>query len=448
MNFARNHNSRRRFLRGMGVCMALPWMESVRSFAASAAGSAATPPRRLACVFMGNGVNPHHWGATATDSGMQLAKSLRPLEPLKQHVNVIKGLWNESTMDGPGGHYPKMNVLSGLGVKRTTTDVEVGTTIDQMAAQVAGRDTEIGSLVLGTESPRYVTELGYTSLYSAHISWSSPTTPSPKEIYPRLAFDRLFSDGAVRKRDRSVLDAVLADAQSLRGQVSQYDKNKLDEYLTSVRELEQRMQRAEERSLADTDGAGWHSTVTKPTIPRPDDGIPTDPKLHMELMFDLIVLAFQMDKTRVASYMMNNDLSSMNYGFLGDVRGGMHEISHHSGSKEKLDMYQRINECNVDLWAKALQKMAATDEGGSSLLDNSMVLLLSSLMDGNAHDSRQLPVLLAGGGGGTIKGGRVIDYTGQENRRLCRLHMALLDRMGVPADRFGDAETPLPEFAI
>ena len=441
------NSNRRQFLRGLGVTMALPWMESVKTFAATPAGAEA--PRRLACVFMGNGVNPHHWGATKKDDGsLELAKSLRPLEPIKDQVNIIKGLWNESTMAGPGGHYPKMNVLSGLTVKRTTTDVETGTTIDQMAAKVAGRETEIASLVLGTEGPRYVTELGYTSLYSSHISWSSPTTPSPKEIYPRLAFDRLFSSSAMVQRDRSILDSVLSDAQSLKGKLSNHDRHKLDEYLTSIRELEERLQRAEERSKVETQGNGWHATVTEANIPRPGEGIPADPEEHMKLMFDLMVLAFQMDKTRVASYMMNDDLSSMNYGFLGDVRGGMHEISHHSKSKEKLDMYQRINEYNVKLWSEALQKMAATDEGGRSLLDNSMVMLLSSLMDGNTHDSRQLPVLLAGGGGGSIKGGQFLDYSGEKKRSLCRLHLSLLDRMSVETERFGDAEVPLNELNV
>jgi len=424
--------------------MALPWLESVPSVGAATASSAA--PRRLACVFMGNGVNVNHWGATQTGQGLQLAKSLSPLEGLKDHLVVCKGLWNESSMDGPGGHYPKMNVLSGLTVKRTTTDVETGLTLDQLVARETGRHTEIPSMVLGTESPNYSTELGYTSLYSSHISWSSPTTPSPKEIYPRLAFDRLFASGEVRKRDRSLLDAVREDANALRGRVSHYDKNKLDEYLTSVREIEQRIDRAtakEAQAQQAPEAGGWSPSLQKANIPRPGEGIPKDSAEHMRLMFDLMVLAFQMDRTRVVSYMMNNDLSSMNYGFLGDVRGGMHEVSHHSNSPHKLAMYQRINEFNVGLWAAALQKMADTDEGGTSLLDNSLVVLLSSLMDGNAHDSRQLPVLLAGGGGGTVRGNRLIDVSGEENRRLCRLHLSLAERMGVRPERFGDAEQPL-----
>ncbi len=448
--------SRRHFLRGVGVALSLPWLESMSAWGATVAGNAGTAPgvagatgapRRLAVVFMGNGVNPHHWGATNGPGGMELMKTLSPLEPVKDKLLVFKGLWNPTTVAGPGGHYPKMNVLSGLTVKQTTTDVEVGTTMDQIIAGEVGKATPMPSIVLGTEGPKYSTDSGYTSIYSAYVSWSSPTAPAPKEIYPQQAFDQLFDDGSQRKRDKSVLDIVNSDAKTLRTKLSRRDVLKLDEYLTSVRELEQRIERSEQFSIQNTGGQGWQPSVKAPTFPRPAAGIPTDPQEHLRMMFDIMVLAFQMDRTRVATMMMNNDLSNMNFGFLGGIKGGIHELSHHANDATRLDQYQRVNQHHMQLWCEALQKMAATDEGERSLLDNSMILFTSSLWDGNAHDSRQLPVLLAGGGGGTLKGGRMLDYSKDENRKLCRLHLALMERMGLKMGKFGDAETALPDLA-
>ncbi|MGE9266906.1 MAG: DUF1552 domain-containing protein [Verrucomicrobiales bacterium] len=447
----RSSMSRRHFLRGAGVALGLPWLESMNAWGSTVAGRAGAAagneaPRRFAALFMGNGVNPHHWGATNSPEGMKLLKTLSPLEELKEKVLVLKGLWNPTTVQGPGGHYPKMNVLSGLTVKQTTTDVQVGTTMDQLMAAEIGQNTPVPSLVLGTEPPRYGTDSGFTSIYSAYISWSSPTTPAPKEIYPQQAFDQLFDDGSKRKRDKGILDSVLGEAKSLRGKVSRRDAQKLDEYFTSVRELEQRIERAEEISKMETDGAGWQPSVKKPTMERPAAGIPTEIKEHLELQLDIMVMAFQMDRTRIATMMLNNDLSQANFSFLGNIKGGQHELSHHAGNAERLDMYQRINQYHVALFARALQKMADTNEGERSLLDNSMLMFCSSLWDGNAHDSRQLPVLLAGGGGGTIKGGRMIDYSQEENRKLCRLHLAMMERMGLKVNKFGDADQALTEL--
>ena len=439
--------TRRRFLRGVGVALSLPWLECVNAWGApSGAGGASGAPRRLAAVFMGNGVNPHHWGAVNGPGGMELMKTLSPLESLKDRLLVFKGLWNPTTAAGPGGHYPKMNLLSGLSVKQTTTDVEVGLTMDQVVAREVGKHTPVSSVVLGTEGPGYSTDSGYTSIYSAYISWASPTAPAPKEIYPQQAFDQLFDDGSQRRRDRSVLDLVLEDAKSLRNKVSGRDARKLDEYFSSVRELEQRIEKAEQFSQQNTAGAGWQPSVKTPRFARPAAGIPASPQDHVRLMFDILVLAFQMDRTRVATYMMNNDLSNMNFGFLEGIKSGIHELSHHANDPGRLDQYQRVNQHHMQLWAEALQKMADTNEGERSLLDNSMVLFCSSLWDGNAHDSRQLPVLLAGGGGGSLKGGRMFDYSEAKDRRLCRLHLALMERMGVRMERFGDADSALQDL--
>jgi len=430
--------SRRRFLRGAGAVVGLPWLESL-----AGAAEAAGPPVRFAALFMGNGVNTHHWGATMGPGGIEFGKTLAPLAPHAAKVNFFRGLWNPTTAEGHNGHYSKMNVLSGLVVKRTTTDVEVGTSVDQLMAQAVGRGTPLPSIVLGTEGPGYSTDSGYTSLYSAYVSWSSPTTPAPKEIVPRQAFDLLFDDGSRRRADASVLDLVADEAAGLRGRVSRRDRMKLDEYLTSVRELEQRIAQSAEASRRETDGHGWQPVVTAPTFERPGPGIPPEARTHLELMCDILLLGFQMDRTRVATLMLNNDLSNMNFGFLGGIEGGQHELSHHAGDAHRLEQYQRVNQYHMELLARLLAKMDATVEGERTLLDNSMVLFCSSLMDGNAHDSKELPILLAGGGGGTIRGGRVHDLASQEDRRLCRLHLAMMQRMGMKVARFGDADTPL-----
>jgi hypothetical protein len=435
--------SRRQFLRGTGVALGIPWMESISAFGAAQGTKTQSAPCRMAVCFTGNGVNPYHWGASMTPQGMQLLKTLSPLEPLKSKVNVFKGLWNPTTIEGEGGHYPKMNLLCGLKVKKTTTDVEVGTTMDQIVAAHTGKFTPVPSVVLGTERPMYSTDSGFTSIYSAYISWSSPTTPAPKEIYPQQAFDQLFDDGSKRKRDRSILDLVLGDANSLKPRLSSRDKQKLDEYLTSVREVEQRVELAEKISQAETQGQGWQPTVKAPTLGRPAAGIPASSEDHLRLMFDILLLAFQMDRTRVATFMLNNDLSGMRFPSLPDISAGIHELSHHAGDEHRLELYQRVNQHQVKLWAEFLTKMQSTNEGERSLLDNSMILLTSSLFDGNAHDSRQLPVVLAGGGAGTIKGGRYHDLSADSNRKLCRLHISMMNRMGVNTTRFGDAENAL-----
>ena len=427
----------RHALRGAGLALTLPWLESLS--AGEPARAPAGPPKRFVAVFMGNGVNVAHWFPKVGADGLQLSKTLAPLAGVRDQLLVFKGLHNPNALIGAEGHYPRMNLLAGGVVKRTTTNVQLGQTMDQLAAQHLCRSTPLTSLVLGTEPPMPGTELGYAQTYSGHISWSTPTTPVPKEIRPRLAFDRLFDGGEGLRRDRSLLDGLRADAQRLSNGLPHADRQRVDTYLTSIRELEHRIQQTEAAAQQAADG--WRPTIAAPTMPRPELGIPANIGEHQRLMMDILVLALQADRTRVATMMLTNDLSGKNFSFLDGVKGATHELSHHNNDAEKLASYQRVNQWHIEVLAGALAKMQAVDEGGSTLLDRTAVLFCSSLMDGNAHDGSQLPILVAGGKGLGLRGNRLIEAG--KDRKLCRLHMALLQRLDVPVQRFGDAESAL-----
>jgi hypothetical protein len=271
-------------------------------------------------------------------------------------------------------------------------------------------------------------------LYSSHISWSSPTTPTPLEIYPALAFDRLFKD-EVRRGDQSVLDAVLEDTSGLRRRLSNSDQQKLDEYLHSVRDVELRIENAGKKGELQ----GWRPTLAKPNMVRPADGIPQDIGEHMRLMADILVLGFQTDATRITSLKLNNDHSSLRFPNLG-VDYMIHHLLSHSDSVDWL----KVNQFFTQQVAYIASKMDAIQEGPRTLLDNSMVLFCSSMLTGN-HEARQLPVVMLGGGGGRIKGGRILDYTGKPDRQMCRLYLSMMDKMDVRLPSFGDATRPLDE---
>jgi hypothetical protein len=272
-------------------------------------------------------------------------------------------------------------------------------------------------------------------IYSSHISWSSATTPTPLEIYPALAFDRLFRD-EVGKADKSVLDSVLADATGLRNQISNSDKQRLEEYLNSVREVEQRLEQAgKERKLQ-----GWRPTLTKPDMTRPADGLPQDIDQHMRLMCDILVLAFRTDTTRVCTLKLNNDHSSLRFPHL-KVDYMIHHLLSHSDGADWL----KVNQFFAQQVGYIAEKLDKVQEGERTLLDNSMILYLSSMMTGN-HNNDQLPVVLLGRGGGQIKTGRVLDYLGKPNRKMCSLYLSLMDKMGVKVDKFGDSKERLSEI--
>ena len=437
-------SSRRTLLRGLGVTMALPWLESLPAWGAPA-GAGPTPgpfPKRFAVVFMGNGINGNHWWAKGAGAGMKLSKTLTPLEPLKHKINVINGLYNKPAV-GVGIHPGQTgNILSGVALQRGAV-VKAGISMDQVLANRLGQDTAQPSMVLACEQPMTgYHETNFSMAYSAHISWQSAESPVPNEVYPSLAFDSLFENrGSLR--NQSVLDRVKQRADRLSQQVSAHDKAKLDEYLTSVREVEKRIERIRTRNNGAEGTPASPTTLAaaaQGTLPRPADGLPPDLREHARLMCDIVALAFQTDKTRIASLVLCNDLSSMYYPFL-DVRQAHHGASHDDLS----DGYERISRFHLSQFAYLASRLDAMREGAGTVLDSSCLLFLSNMWSGWKHDNMKLPVVTAGGLGGTLATGRTLDYlpAGDENRKVCSLYLSLMDRMGVKLDQFGDAQTRL-----
>jgi len=440
------HPSRRHFLRGVGVALALPWMESLPVLGQTAAAvKGNTPPLRLGIVFFSNGVEPVHWWARGSGASMELGPGLLPMMPHREDMVFIKGLFNKTAAVSSSPHLGRMNLLSGATVSLDPTEIRVGTSMDQVIAAAIGGQTSIASLVLGIEPNELRLEDGLSMVYGSSLSWISPTKPATKEIYPSRAFDRLVGDGSGRALDRSILDAVRQDSQSLRPKISRSDNAKLSEYFESIRDIETRIERASKEERLE----GWRPTLTRPDMPRPKNELPQDVPDHMKLMLDLIVLAFQMDKTRVATLMLNNDLSQMNFKFVEGVQGALHlDLTHNGRAADKEAMYLKTNQYHIAQFAYLTQRMKAISEGEASLLDNSILMLASSLFDGDAHGAEQLPILLTGKGGGSLETGRILDYLdkGDENRKACSLHLSLMDRMGVRLERFGDATTRLAEL--
>ena len=428
--------TRRTVLRGAGVTMCLPWLDSLSAFAST--GASAAFPKRFAVLFMGNGVNENHWGAEGSGSAMKLSQSLSPLEPLKQKINVINGLFNKHST-GQGIHPAQTgSLLTGAPLTRGPI-VHSGISVDQMIASRVGHETLQPSIVLACEQPMTgYHETNFSMAYSSHISWQNADSPVPNEVYPALAFDTLFENrGSLR--NLSILDRVRDDAQSLTRRISTTDQHKLDEYMTSVREVETRiegMRRSQERA------EDLAKLKNRPALSmeRPANGLPEDFREHTRLMCDIIALAFQTDKTRVASLLLARDLSALYYPFL-DVKDGHHAASHNNLS----DGYERIARFHLSQLAYLATKLDSMPEGEGSVLDNSCLMFLSNLWAGRLHTSTRLPVVLAGGLGGTLETGRSLDYlnAGDENRKMCSLYLGIMDRMGITLDRFGDADTRL-----
>ncbi len=435
--------SRRHFLRGVGVALALPWMESLPVFAQAAApGKAAAPPLRLGIVFFSNGVEPAHWWAKGHGAAMELGPALEAMLPHREDMVFIRGLFSQSAFVSTSPHLGRMNLLSGAPISLDPNVIRAGTSMDQAIASAIGDRTAIPSLVLGVEPNELRLEDGLSMIYGSSLSWVSPSKPATKEIYPARAFDRLVGDGSARTLDRSILDAVRQESHSLRPRISRDDSHKLNEYFEGIRDIEQRIARASKEQRLE----GWRPTLAQPDMPRPAHELPQDVPDHMKLMLDLIVLAFQMDKTRVATLMLNNDLSQMNFKFVEGVQGALHlDLTHNGKAADKEAMYLKTNQFHLAQFAYLTQRMKSISEGETTLLDNSILMGASSLFDGDLHGADQLPILLTGKGGGSLETGRILDYLdkGDENRKVCSLHLSLMDRMGVKLDRFGDATTRL-----
>ena len=427
--------TRRTFLRGVGVTMALPWMESLTVWGDTpiVAKPASEAPVRLAVLFAGNGFHSKEWWAKGEGKQMELGKVLEPLTDFREKMLFIRGLYNQEALKGNIHSSQTGNLLSGAPLA-SGGDIRSGTSIDQLLAQSYGRSTKVPSLVLGCEKSNPSVHKNYSMLYSSHISWSSPTTPTPLEIYPALAFDRLFKD-EVQRGDKSVLDAVQSDARDLRRQISAHDQRKLDEYLDSVRDVEQRIENAGRKGELQ----GWRPTLSQPNIPRPPDGIPQDIAEHMKLMCDILVLGFQTDTTRICTLKLNNDHSSLRFPNLG-VDYMIHHLLSHSDTADWL----KVNQFFMEQMAYIAHKLDAIQEGPRTALDNTMLMCCSSMLHGN-HDANQLPVVMLGGAGGRIKGGRVLDYKEKSERQMCRLYLSMMDKMNVRPGKFGDASTPLEE---
>lgn len=427
--------SRRTILRGLGVSMMLPWLESVTAFADDAAPSATSsqPPKRMAILFSGCGFHNQQWWAKGSGADMELGQVLQPLSDYRERMVFIKGLYNAEALKGNIHSSQTGNLLSGAPLAAGGM-IHSGTSVDQVVAQHLGQRTKLPSLVLGCEKANPSVHKNYSMLYSSHISWSSPTTPTPLEVYPALAFDQLFKD-TTNQGDHSVLDAVLADAQDFRRGISRLDQQKLDEYLNSVREVEQRIARAGQRG----EMQGWRPTLTQPNIPRPSDGYPQDIVEHMKLMADILVLAFQTDTTRVCTLKLNNDHGTLRFPHLG-----VDYMIHHLLSHSDTDDWLKVNQFFLEQMAYIARRMDAIQEGEHTLLDNTMLMLCSSMLNGH-HDATKLPVVMVGGGAAGVQGGQNLDYSEQPDRQMCRLYLSMMKRMGVELDQFGDATEPLAE---
>jgi hypothetical protein len=446
-----NSISRRHFLRGAGVALTLPWLESLPSFSmplraqadkAAAAKEASKPPLRFAHIYFSNGVEPAHWWAKGRGAEMTFGQAAEPLTAIREEIVFLRGLYHQRALSSTSPHLGRMNLLSGATVSLDPKEIRVGTSFDQVIAQQIGHQTAVPSLVLGVEPNELRLEDGLSMIYGSSVSWVSPTKPATKEIYPARAFDQLVGDGSGRQLDRSILDAVLEEADALKPRVSTADRKKLDEYLESVRDIEKRIDRAANEERLE----GWRPSLRQANLPRPADEMPQNIPEHMKLMLDLIVLAFQMDKTRVATLMLNNDLSQMNFKFIEGVRGALHlDLTHNGRAPELEAMYLKTNRFHVEQFTYLVKRLKAIDEGGATLLDNSILMFASSLFDGDAHSADQLPVVLAGGTSVAMPKGRVLDYLdkGNDNRRACSLFLSLMDRMGIRLDRFGDTDRRL-----
>jgi hypothetical protein len=436
---------RRTFLKGIGTLMALPSLEAMTpTVYASGSGALAANPTRMAFLFVPNGINMQHW-TPAASGALQISPILEPLAELKNDFSILTGLGQNNAFamgDGPGDHARSTAAfLTGVHAKKTAgADIKNAISVDQLAAQFIGKKTRFASLELGAERGGQAGDCdsGYSCAYSSNISWRSETTPVPKEVNPRLVFERLFGSGnaseekeSLARRDlfnKSILDFVLEDASSLKGRLGKRDQQKMEEYFTAVREIEQRL-------VAFEGGAALEAAAG---LGRPK-GIPSDFGEHIRLMGDMMILAFQADLTRVSTFMFANDGSNRSYAQIG-VSEGHHDISHHGRQADKLEKKKQIDTYHVQQLAYILKRMKSIKEGDSTMLDNTMLLYGAGISDGDAHNHNNLPILMAGHGG-KFKTGQ--HYVFKDNTPLNNLFVTMLDRVGVKVEKLGDSNGKL-----
>lgn len=445
--------SRRQVLRGLGATVALPFLDAMTPSRATAATAKA--PMRMAFIFMPNGVRQDRWTPEGQGTDFKLSPILQPLERHRSELNILTNLSHKNCDEGDGHYAKTANWLTGTKIAKTTgKDLRCGVSIDQAYAQQVGHLTRFPSLELGTEPIHTGVDfnVNYTQLYGSHIAWRTPTSPLPPEINPRFVFDRLFRENAQQRKasseeTKSVLDLVLTDAKALRAKVGKDDQQKLDEYLESIRSVEQRISadiaRVASGENADpamkSEIAGLDACITAAMAGKSDPGgrLRLDHTEHCRLMLDLITLAFWSDSTRASTFMFGWAVSGKNFSFLPGVTQGHHETSHHENKEEKLVQYEKINTWHVDQFGYMLDRMKSIKEGEGTLLDNSLLMFGSSMRDGNGHRPQNLPLVLAGGKNGRVKTGQHI-VSGKDTP-LCNLFLSMLKAGGANAERFGDS---------
>jgi hypothetical protein len=443
MNYiTRKHLSRRTILRGVGTALALPWLDAMMPAAKAAKSTAAAPAVRLAFVYVPNGIIPGAWTPTVEGTNFEFTRTMKALEPFRQHVNVVSGLAQingRALGDGAGDHARAgATWLTGVHPKKTEgAGIHAGISADQVAAKEFGKSTQFASLEIGLESPSLAggCDSGYSCAYSNTISWRGPTTPNPVEINPRAVFERLFGEGDSTdpkarmrnfKEQGSLLDYITGDVDRMETNLGARDRGKLTEYLDSIRDVERRIQMAEAQN----------DSMKVPVIERPA-GVPAEFEDHAKLMMDLQTIAFQADLTRVITFMMAREGSDRSYRQIG-ISDGHHPLTHHQNDPEKIEKVTQINTYHVKMLAYYLEKLRSTQDGDGSLLDHSLVLYGSSICDGNAHTHHDLPLVLVGGAAGQLKGGRHLRYP--KETPMNNLLLTMLDKAKVPVpEKLGDS---------
>ena len=438
MFIAKKHLSRRTFLRGAGVTMALPFLESMVPAQTPLTKTAANPKSRLACIYIPHGATMDHWTPAKTGTGFEFSEILKPLEPFREYVNVVSGLCHPQAgpTDGEdsGGaldhNRAVATFLTGSHPKKTAQSY-VGVSVDQAIAEKVGQDTPLPSIELSIEESTLSSDAGFSGAYRNTIAWKSPTVPLPMENSPQVVFERLFGDGSTdsqrkarRQQSVSLLDSVMNEVAGLQKELPAADRTRLSQYLEEVREIERRIDKASKQTKADV------------ALPEAPVGIPDDFEEHLKLMWDLQALAYQAEITRISTLLYSHETSGTVYPKSG-IRDGFHNASHHSNNRKNMDQFAVLNRYHISTLTYFFDKLKKTPDGDGSLLDHSLVLYGSTLSDGNEHNHDPLPVILIGGASGQIKGGRHIQYAA--HTPMSNLLLSLLDKFGVHQDKFGDS---------